>query len=135
MGAQAFQAGLVIQAPAPMRQSPLMSAADGMEGAAHETGFDVWDPLGLADLGSPATLAWFRHAEIKHGRVCMAAFVGWLVAASGVHFPGTLSLSENLSFEDLSKLPPLEQWAALPALGKLQILGWIGLMEGRSESV
>jgi hypothetical protein len=112
-----------------------MSAADGLEGAAHETGFTTWDPLGLADLGSPATLAWFRHAELKHGRVCMAAFVGWLVAASGVHFPGTLSLSESLSFEDISKLPPLEQWAALPALGKLQILAWVGLMEGRSESI
>ena len=46
-----------------------MSAADGLEGAAHETGFVTWDPLGLADLGSPATLAWFRHAELKHGRV------------------------------------------------------------------
>ena len=37
------------------------------EGAGHETGFVTWDPLGLADLGSPATLAWFRHAELKHG--------------------------------------------------------------------
>jgi len=37
------------------------------EGAAHETGFVVWDPVGFADLGSPATLAWFRHAELKHG--------------------------------------------------------------------
>jgi hypothetical protein len=29
----------------------------------------VWDPLGLADIGSEETLAWYRHAEIKHGRV------------------------------------------------------------------
>lgn len=39
------------------------------EGAAHENGFTTWDPLGLADLGSPATLAFFRHAELKHCRV------------------------------------------------------------------
>jgi hypothetical protein len=29
----------------------------------------VWDPLGLADIGSEETLAWYRHSEIKHGRV------------------------------------------------------------------
>lgn len=47
------------------------------------------------------------------GRVCMAAFVGWLVAVSGFHFPGLCSFSEGVSFEDLSKLPPLEQWSAV----------------------
>lgn len=33
----------------------------------------VWDPLGLADIGSDETVAWFRHSEIKHGRIAMAA--------------------------------------------------------------
>merc|ERR1712146_385713 len=60
-------------------------------------------------------------------------FVGWLVAVSGVHFPGLVSFSEGISFEDLSKLPPLEQWAALPALGKAQILLAIGIIEHQSE--
>jgi len=115
------------------RPAALMSAADKLEGAAHETGFVVWDPVGFADLGSPATLAWFRHAELKHGRVCMAAFVGWLVAVSGVHFPGLCSFSEGVSFEDLSKLAPLEQWSALPALGKQQIIAAIGIIEHQSE--
>lgn len=32
-----------------------------------ETG-KMWDPLGLAELGSDETIAWFRHSEIKHGR-------------------------------------------------------------------
>jgi len=127
----AFQAPLM--APARPTVRPMMSAADGMEGAAHETGFVVWDPLGLADLGSPATLAFFRHAELKHSRVCMAAFVGWLVAVSGVHFPGLVSFSNGISFEDLSKLPPLEQWSALPAEGKFQILLAIGIIEHQSE--
>jgi len=118
---------------APARPMVQMSAADKLEGAAHETGFTVWDPLGLADLGSEATLAWFRHAELKHGRVCMAAFVGWLVAVSGVHFPGLVSFSAGVSFEDLSKLAPLEQWSALPAEGKFQILLAIGIIEHQSE--
>jgi len=89
--------------------------------------------VGFADLGSPATLAWFRHAELKHGRVCMAAFVGWLVAVSGIHFPGLVSFSEGVSFEDLSKLAPLAQWSALPALGKSQILLAIGIIEHQTE--
>jgi len=104
-----------------------------MEGAAHETGFAVFDPLGLATLGSPATLAWFRHAELKHGRVCMAAFVGWLVAVSGLHFPGLISPTEGVSFADLSKLSPLAQWSAVPATGKLQMLLAIGFIEHQSE--
>merc|ERR1719182_1268890 len=63
----------------------------------------------------------------------MAAFVGWLVAVSGIHFPGLVSFSEGVSFEDLSKLSPLEQWSALPALGKAQILLAIGIIEHQSE--
>jgi len=119
--------------PAVQTRHVMMSAADGMEGISHETGMKTWDPLGLADLGSPATLAFFRHAELKHCRVAMAAFVGWLVAVSGVHFPGLCSFSEGVSFEDISKLTPLEQWAAVPALGKAQILLAIGIIEHNSE--
>jgi len=128
-----FAPTLPVHAPMTTRPAAMMSAAEGLEGAAHETGFKVWDPVGFADLGSPATLAWFRHAELKHGRVCMAAFVGWLVAVSGIHFPGLVSFSEGVSFEDLSKLAPLAQWSALPALGKSQILLAIGIIEHQTE--
>lgn len=134
-----FSAVAAFQAPVAPRvtsrqlmQMPLMSAADGMEGAAHETGNVVWDPLGLADLGSASTLAWFRHAELKHGRVSMAAFVGWLVAVSGAHFPGDCTMS-GLSFEELSKLAPLDQWAVLPFLSKAQIFLFIGIVEHQTE--
>jgi len=122
-----------------------MSAADGMEGAAHETGNKVWDPLGLADLGSPATLAWMRHAELKHCRVSMAAFTGWLVATGnqlavqngheGLHFPGFISpWQTGTTFADIAAAGgPMEQWQMVPELGKLQILGAIFLIEHQSE--
>ena len=32
----------------------------------------IWDPLGLADIGSDETIAWYRHSEIKHGRVAVS---------------------------------------------------------------
>lgn len=95
----------------------------------------VWDPLGLADLGSSATLAWYRHAELKHGRVAMAAFTGWLVAAGnqlaikngheGLHFPGYCSpWQTGTTFADIAAAGgPMEQWQMVPEVGKLQILG------------
>ena len=52
---------------------------------------EIWDPLGLSELGGDETTSWFRHSEIKHGRVAMAAFVGWWATSSGLRFPGELS--------------------------------------------
>ena len=44
-----------------------------------------FDPLNVGD-GDSATLAWYRQSEIKHGRVAMAAFVGYCVQSNFV-FP------------------------------------------------
>merc|ERR1711988_503665 len=38
-----------------------------------------WDPFGLAAQTSEGTVAYFREAELKHGRVCMLASVGFIV--------------------------------------------------------
>jgi len=139
-----FQATAMMARPQ-MASGPVMSAADGMEGVSHETGMKVWDPLELADLGSPATLAWMRHAELKHGRVAMAAFLGWLVASGnqlsianggeGIHFPGYCSAWQTgTTFADIAAAGgPMEQWQATPELGKLQIIGAIFIIEHQSE--
>merc|ERR1719271_1761166 len=49
-----------------------------------------WDPLSIGEesttlwnYNNERKIAWFRQAEIKHGRVAMAAFVGYCVQANG----------------------------------------------------
>merc|ERR1719379_2015363 len=104
-----------------------------------------WDPLGIADDAMPETIGWFRHAEIKHGRVAMAAFVGYCVQANGICFPwalsapigsvGAMASTPAISFADISAAGgPADQWDALPSAAKLQILGVIGFLEMWSET-
>jgi len=90
----------------------------------------IWDPLGLAEMGTDETLAWFRHSEIKHGRVAMAAFAGWCIVGSGIRFPG--ELSEGLSFGSIPS-GGLEAWDATPGWGKAQMLILAGLIEFHDE--
>jgi hypothetical protein len=93
-----------------------LSAAKLDEMAGFTAPFKGFDPLGLADLGSDETLAWFRAAELKHSRVAMLATTGYIVQASGYHLPGMLS--KDVSFESLSSLKPFDAWDAVPEAGK-----------------
>jgi len=90
----------------------------------------VWDPLGLSELGSDETIAWFRHSEIKHGRIAMAAFVGWWAVGAGLRFPGELAYGL-----DFASIPSkgLEAWDAVPGWGKAQLLLFVGLVEFHDE--
>jgi len=91
-----------------------------------------FDPLGIG-LTSPETIGWFRHAEIKHGRVAMAAFVGYCVQSNGIYFPWDLSV--GVSHASISAAGgPADQWDALPTAAKVQILGFIGFLEMWSET-
>jgi hypothetical protein len=101
-----------------------------------------WDPLNIGD-SSPETIGWFRHAEIKHGRVAMAAFVGYCVQANGICFPwnlqapfgATLQSMPTIAFSDISAAGgPADQWDALPTAAKLQIIGVVGFLEMFSET-
>jgi len=115
----------------PNRASVAMAIED-LPGAGPETGGKVFDPLGLASIqpyGS-TNYEWMRTAELKHGRVCMAASVGWIVQEAGVHWPGALTKS-GVTFAELPK--GLDAWAAVPEAGKLQILAACGVIELYNE--
>lgn len=99
-----------------------------------------YDPLGLAKAdfwgsgSEAATVGFLRHSELKHGRVAMAAFVGFCAQSNGFYFPWNLNL-EGTSFADVAAAgSPFEQWDALPTLAKLQIFGAISVLEIFGES-
>lgn len=92
---------------------------------------NYWDPLGLADAefwnqSNEATIGFLRHAEIKHARVAMAAFVGYCVQSNFV-FPWaqTLAGDPHPSID----LSPEQQWDAVPAGAKWQIFTVISALE------
>jgi len=122
-----------------------ISDAAGLEALADKLNPIVgyWDPLNIGGAGSPETIGWFRHAEIKHGRVAMAAFVGYCVQANGIHFPWNLQQPigpinagiPTISFGDISAAGgPADQGDALPSAAKLQIIGAVGFLEMWGEA-
>jgi hypothetical protein len=90
-----------------------------------------YDPMGLSDgdfydLGEEGTVGFLRHSEIKHGRVAMAAFVGYCVQSNFIfpwpqHLDGTTGPSIDLS--------PEQQWDAIPEAAKWQIFTLIAFLE------
>jgi len=118
---------------APARSNVQMAALDDLKTVATEQNpaIGFYDPLNLSLLnfwgqGEDATVGFLRHAEIKHGRVAMAGFVGFLVQANGVKFPWA-------PFDSITAASPCDQWDALPEAAKYQIVLFVGFLEVFSE--
>ena len=69
------------------------------------------------------------HPQIKHGRVCMLAFVGTCFAANGVVFPGDLG---GFHYEACAWYDGLASGLNTNSFGMAQLLMTIGLIEVRS---
>eukprot|EP00536_Pseudo-nitzschia_multiseries_P007757 jgi/Psemu1/196365/e_gw1.185.79.1 len=84
-----------------------------------------FDPIGLSKNKDDKTMNMYREAELKHGRVAMAACLGWYLNAAGVHPAFDSSLSNN----------PLEAAKQLPAVGWLQFVLGCGAIEWLAEKI
>ena len=98
-----------------------------------------WDPLDLA--GSTilaqygvdtveANIGWFRHAEIKHGRVAMAAFLGFIAGCTPL-VSGEHAVAPYRGY--VAGGTPFEQWDNMPLLAKAQIFIAVGMLESYGE--
>jgi len=84
-----------------------------------------FDPIGLSRNKDETTMNAYREAELKHGRVAMAACLGWYLNAAGVHPAFNSSLSNN----------PLEAAKQLPAVGWIQFVLGCGAIEWLAEKI
>jgi len=138
--APAFQTPGAGSAQAPRAATAKMEAPESLKSLAKALNPAVgyYDPLKLGEAefweqGNDATVGFLRHAEIKHGRVAMAAFVGYCIQSNGIVFPW--KLTGALSHSDIAAAgSPPEQWDALPTASKLQILIFIGILEYWGEA-
>ncbi|EME26631.1 Chlorophyll a-b binding protein 6, chloroplastic [Galdieria sulphuraria] len=92
---------------------PFLERPKNLDGTAPgDVGFD---PLYISDL---LDIQWLRESEIKHGRICMLAAVGFIVQEF-VHLPGEV-FSNKVAIDALFQVPSGGLW---------QIFLFIGLLE------
>merc|ERR1719221_725911 len=79
-----------------------------------------WDPAGLSADGDTEAFKRRRVTEIKPGRVSMWACLGYITPEVAGKFPGYLSPSKGLAFEDIPN--------GLAAISKVPFLGWVQIV-------
>merc|ERR1712224_614381 len=104
--------------------SPLR-AFESELGVQEPVGF--WDPLGFTADGDTASFKRRRSVEIKHGRICMLATMGYITPEIIGKLPGYLSPSAGLKFADIPN--GLGAISKVPTLGWAQIAAYFGFCE------
>merc|ERR1719352_1558605 len=79
-----------------------------------------WDPVGFTKDGDAAAFKRRRETEIKHGRVSMLATMGYITPEVAGKFPGEISPSLGVKFEDIPN--------GLAALSKVPGPGWLQIV-------
>merc|ERR1719327_1256605 len=117
----------------PARSTAVTMAVEDLVGGINDPIFGgtpegkIFDPLGLG--ADEASLYRRRCVEIKHGRVCMVAFLGMTVGPNDLFTPShaLLSPSLDLHFDDIPG--GIAAIDAVPAAGWFQIIALVGAHE------
>jgi len=129
-------------AAAPMRATPMRSSSVTMETKEDLVALakdlnpvvGYWDPLKLADQefwgqSQEATIGFLRESEIKHGRIAMFGFVGYIVHENDIRTQG-----DAIAAAVPTGLSAPAVWDALPEIAKWQIILFVGVMESLREN-
>merc|ERR1712029_1085853 len=116
-------------APAPAgRASTSVNAFEDELGAQPPLGF--YDPFGL--LNGDVTQERFdrlRYVEIKHGRICMLAFLGQIVTRAGLHLPGNINYAGDAFDSFPNGVAAVIGPNSIPTAGLVQIICLVGWLE------
>merc|ERR1719229_809921 len=115
---------------APSKVTPVSTSLNAFEselGVQDPLGF--FDPLGLLADADQERFDRLRYVEVKHGRICMLAFLGQIVTRAGFHLPGPIDLAGN-SFDSFpSGIAAVIGPNAIPQAGLAQIVLFAGFLE------
>ena len=107
--------------------STQLKAFEDELGAQPPLGF--FDPLDLVADATQRRFDRLRFVEIKHGRVCMLAFLGQITTRYGVHLGGNIDKAGD-SFDSYPDgLAALFGPDAIPQIGVLQMFLFVGFLE------
>jgi len=85
-----------------------------------------WDPFGLLENADQDRFDRLRFVEIKHGRVSMLAFTGYMTTTAGLRLPGDIDLSGH-SFASVGS--GLKGISEIPPAGLFQMIFTVGFLE------
>lgn len=96
---------------------PFMEAPAALDGTyAGDVGFDPFKFTEVFDI------KWMREAELKHGRICQLAWLGFVATDLGLKLPGDMHQVSSVAAHDVATQDGAMQ----------QLLLWIGLAESIS---
>uniref|UniRef100_A0A7S1WDL0 Uncharacterized protein n=1 Tax=Alexandrium catenella TaxID=2925 RepID=A0A7S1WDL0_ALECA len=84
-----------------------------------------WDPAGLSKGKSDEQLLHWRAVELKHGRVCMMACLGWFYTASGNHAIGDAAARTPVSNDPLIAVTQIPIGGVFQVVFTIMCLEWM----------
>jgi len=123
-------AGAAAFAPATQKAASTTSLKAFEEELGAQPPLGFFDPFGL--LSGDVDQERFdrlRYVEIKHGRICMLAFLGQIVTRAGIHLPGNIDSSGDKFSDFPNGVAAIFGPNHIPTAGIVQIIAFVGILE------